>query len=153
MGVMKCPQCGCTISEFADACPGCGYRQQGRNFYPGKPKSTAIPVRCPWCGEMVPAGRLNCPNCGSPAKVSYSTTPRRLEPVDLDELIPSRRETEKKEKMLPAWLLVLIALLLAAMLFWGIRTIRTLKASAEQAEASAAMAAVQINIQSEGLPK
>lgn len=142
VGLMKCPKCGCTISDLVDACPGCGHRPEGRNFYPGKPKSTAIPVRCPWCGEMVPPGKTNCPGCGSPAKVSYSMTPRRLEPIDLDELIPSRK-AEKKERKLPAWLLVLIAVMLVFVLVWGIRTIRTLK---QTTDLDAASATIVVNI-------
>ena len=119
MGLIKCPDCGCTISDHLDICPGCGYRPEGRNFYPGKPKSTAIPVRCPWCGKMVPAGKKNCPNCGSPAKVSYSMTPQRLKPVELD-YTPFQFEEEQTKTRRSMWLFILIAVLLGALLVYGV---------------------------------
>lgn len=112
MGLIKCPDCGRTISDHLDVCPGCGYHPKGRNFYPGKPKPTAIPVRCPWCGKMVPAGQKTCPGCGSPAKVTYSMAPRRLRPVELDHTA----EDGGSKKRRPAWLLPLLASLLAALL-------------------------------------
>ena len=123
MGLMKCPDCGCTISDHLDVCPGCGYRPEGRNFYPGKPKSTAIPVRCPWCGEMVPAGKKNCPSCGSPAKVSYSETPERLAPVELDYTplpIEDSRETKRRATLM----LSLLAAFLALVIVWVVVTLR-----------------------------
>ena len=119
MGLIKCPDCGCTISDLLDVCPGCGYRPEGRNFYPGKPRSTAIPVRCPWCGEMVPAGQKNCPSCGSPAKVSYSMTPDRLEPVEL-EFTPTPIKEFHAKRNRSSWLFILIAVLFAALLVYGI---------------------------------
>lgn len=125
MGLIKCPGCGCTISDLLDVCPGCGYRPEGRNFYPGKPGSTAIPIRCPWCGEMVPAGMKNCPNCGSPAKVSYATAPDRLEPVELDykPMFPVKQIHAEKRRS--SWLFILITVLFAALLIYGIIRIDT----------------------------
>lgn len=120
MGLVKCPDCGCTISDHLDVCPGCGYRPEGRNFYPGKPKSTAIPVRCSWCGKMVPAGEKSCPNCGSPAKITYSMTPRRLQPIELDPLI----EDSEPESRSPVWLLLLLAAILCFAVVWGVITLR-----------------------------
>lgn len=119
MGLVKCPDCGCTISNHLDVCPGCGYRPDGRNFYPGKPKSTAIPVRCPWCGEMVPAGKKNCPGCGSPAKVTYSMAPRRLRPLELEH--PD--EDGGPKRRVPMWLLLLLAALLGFAIVWSAKTL------------------------------
>lgn len=134
MGLVTCPSCGRTISDHVDICPGCGYQPEGRNFYPGKPKLTAIPVRCSWCGEMVPAGEKSCPGCGSPAKVSYSMTPRRLRPVNLDGVLPSTDESEyddeydydfdyEEKRRAPAWLLILLAVLFTALLAFAIMRI------------------------------
>ena len=127
MGLVKCPDCGCTISSHMDVCPACGYRPKGRNFYPGKPKSTAIPVRCPWCGKMVPAGEKRCPGCGSPAKVSYSMAPRRLMPVALNKTA----KNNGSKKRVPAWLLFLLIALLVFALVWGAVTLRRSHASPE----------------------
>lgn len=127
MGLVKCPDCGCTISSHMDVCPGCGYRPRGRNFYPGKPKPTAIPVRCPWCGKMVPAGERNCPGCGSPAKVSYSMAPRRLMPMKLDQ---TAGNSESKRRV-PVWLLLLLVALLVFALVWGAVTLRRSHAAPE----------------------
>ena len=136
MGLMKCPDCGRTISDHLDVCPGCGYRPKGRNFYPGKPKSTAIPVRCPWCGKMVPAGRKNCPNCGSPSKITYSMAPRRLMPLDLE---PAAGDVEVKKRGSARPLLFLLAVLLAALLCFaairGVKTLRRNNAASEPAPA------------------
>ena len=123
MGLMKCPDCGRTISDHLDVCPGCGYRPKGRNFYPGKPKSTAIPVRCPWCGKMVPAGKKSCPNCGSPAKITYSMAPRRLKPLELNHA--AEDGGAKKRGSVPLLLLaVLLAALLGFVIVWGAKTFR-----------------------------
>lgn len=118
MGLIKCPDCGCTISDHLDVCPACGYRPKGRNFYPGKPKSTAIPVRCQWCGKMVPAGEKSCPNCGSPAKVSYSMAPRRLQPLNLDNPPPPSESGASKKRTL-IFLLLLVAVLLLLVIVWA----------------------------------
>ena len=123
MGLMKCPDCGRTISDHLDVCPGCGYRPKGRNFYPGKPKSTAIPVRCPWCGKMVPAGKKSCPGCGSPAKVTYSMAPRRLKPVELGDPSPKTADVKAKKRA-PMWFLLLLAALLVLAIVWGATALR-----------------------------
>lgn len=127
MGLIKCPGCGRTISDHLDVCPGCGYCPDGRNFYPGKPKSTAIPVRCPWCGKMVPAGMKTCPGCGSPAKVTYSMAPRRLQPVKLDHAV----EDSGSKKRIPAWPLLLLAVLLVLAVVLGAMALRRSHASPE----------------------
>ena len=121
MVLTKFPDCGRTISDLLDVCPGCGYRPDGRNFYPGKPASTAIPVRCPWCGEMVPAGKKNCPGCGSPAKVSYSMTPQRLKPVELDYTPFSVEENPTKKRRSMGRTLLIAALLAALLAFVVVR--------------------------------
>lgn len=71
MGLMKCPDCRCTISDDVEFCPACGKRMGTRSIYPGRPNVRAIPTYCSWCGETVPAGVRSCPGCGSPAKISY----------------------------------------------------------------------------------
>lgn len=137
MGLIKCPGCGRTISDHLDVCPGCGHRPEGRNFYPGKPRSTAIPVRCPWCGKMVPAGEKSCPNCGSPAKITYSMTPERLKPVELDHM-GNGGETKKR---VPVWLFVLLAVLLGFAIVWGVKTLHRSRAAPEPAPVEEAGAA------------
>ena len=71
MGLMKCQNCGRTISEEMVDCPVCGINIKRRAFYNGHSARNPIPVRCPWCGEMVPGGERSCPGCGSPIQISY----------------------------------------------------------------------------------
>lgn len=137
MGLTKCPNCGRTISDHVETCPGCGYYPRGRNFYPGKPKPTAIPVRCPWCGEMVPAGEKSCPGCGSPAKVTYSMAANRLEPIELEPLDGARDRG-------PIWLYVLLAALLVIAIVWSAVTLRRNRTPPEPATAGEVIGALVV---------
>lgn len=71
MGLVKCPDCHCTISDDMEFCPACGKRMKAKTIYPGRPTMKAMPSYCSWCGTTVPAGMKNCPGCGSPARLSY----------------------------------------------------------------------------------
>lgn len=71
MGLTKCPDCRCTISDDLEFCPACGRRMKSKTIYPGRPVVKAIPTYCSWCGTTVPAGMKSCPGCGSPARISY----------------------------------------------------------------------------------
>lgn len=56
MAIIKCPECGQSVSDMAEQCPNCGY-----------PIHTNI-MKCPECGNDVPKNMDKCPNCGFPIK-------------------------------------------------------------------------------------
>ena len=141
---MKCPECGCTISDNVEFCPGCGQPVRTKTIYPGKAHVKALSVRCPWCGEMIPPGKKSCPNCGSPAKVTYDT--HTEEHVPYVRRRPSRDDDwewhpssggQSGQKRPSVWLFILIALVIAAFTILAIRTIRSMPRRGETpAEAS-----------------
>lgn len=55
MSLIKCPECGGTVSDTAATCPHCG----------------APIIKCKECGEILPGGTATCPHCGAPADVVY----------------------------------------------------------------------------------
>lgn len=121
---MKCPDCGCTISDDVEFCPGCGHPVKTRSIYPGRANIKAMSVRCPWCDEMIPAGAKKCPSCGSPAKVTYDTSDGRRRNDDDWEWKPQDKSgAADSPKKLPAWVFILIIALLVIVFIWSYRTI------------------------------
>jgi RNA polymerase subunit RPABC4/transcription elongation factor Spt4 len=55
MALIKCTECGGTISDTATTCPHCG----------------APIIKCKECGRILPEGSSMCPYCGAPADVVY----------------------------------------------------------------------------------
>lgn len=51
MALIKCTECGGTVSDSASVCPHCG----------------APIIKCSECGHLIPAGHPTCPNCGAQA--------------------------------------------------------------------------------------
>jgi tetratricopeptide (TPR) repeat protein len=56
MAIIKCPECGQSVSELAANCPGCGCPINGNID------------RCPECGETVLKSYTECPKCHCPIK-------------------------------------------------------------------------------------
>ena len=54
MALIKCPECGESVSDKAPNCPHCGLAIAG-NIIP-----------CPECGAVVPKGTETCPKCAFP---------------------------------------------------------------------------------------
>jgi|GEM_PF-3449703 len=54
MAIIKCPECGQSVSEHAANCPGCGCPINGNIDY------------CPDCGAIVLKTYTECPNCHCP---------------------------------------------------------------------------------------
>jgi outer membrane protein assembly factor BamD (BamD/ComL family) len=54
MAIIKCPECGQSVSELADKCPGCGCPINGNIDH------------CPECGEIVLKTYTECPKCHCP---------------------------------------------------------------------------------------
>ena len=52
MALIKCVECGGTVSDKASVCPHCG----------------APILKCKECGEVLPQGAETCSNCGSPCE-------------------------------------------------------------------------------------
>ncbi|BEG98509.1 zinc ribbon domain-containing protein [Bacteroides sedimenti] len=56
MALIKCPECGESVSDKAAACPHCGIAISGNI------------IKCPECGEYVFADLTSCPKCAFPLK-------------------------------------------------------------------------------------
>ena len=56
MAIIKCPECGQSVSELAANCPGCGCPINGNIGH------------CPECGEVVLKSYTECPKCHCPIK-------------------------------------------------------------------------------------
>jgi tetratricopeptide (TPR) repeat protein len=54
MAIIKCPECGQSVSELAANCPGCGCPISGNVAH------------CPECGAIVLKSYAECPNCHYP---------------------------------------------------------------------------------------
>lgn len=66
MALIKCPECGKTVSDTARQCPHCGYNLQVRNSF------------CPECNAPVDSDSMFCESCGT--RLLHQTTvqkPRR----------------------------------------------------------------------------
>ncbi len=66
MALIKCPECGKTVSDTARQCPHCGYNLQVRNSF------------CPECHAPVDPDSMFCESCGT--RLLHQTTvqkPRR----------------------------------------------------------------------------
>ena len=85
MSLIKCPQCGKEISEYAAECVHCGY----------KLKKSEQP-HCPECGKELSGDETICPNCGFP-----------LDEVSSDQSAPKKKT--------PVWTFVFLAVILAAL--------------------------------------
>jgi hypothetical protein len=85
---------------------------------------------------MIPPGKKNCPNCGSPAKVTYNTQEDERGPYarkgssgDDWEWHPPKNEKTKTGPS--AWVFILIAVIVIAFTVWAIHTIRSLPPKGE----------------------
>ena len=66
MALIKCPNCGETISDQAEICPKCG------NALKKEIK------KCLECGEVLPENAMNCPYCGCPVELKEEKKHRKL---------------------------------------------------------------------------
>lgn len=73
MSLIKCPECGNTISDKAPACPHCGILKEdiqamlqevGSQMTLNEEKSQDI--RCLFCGAIIESTSSNCPKCNHP---------------------------------------------------------------------------------------
>ena len=61
MALIKCNECGQTISDKAEACPHCGAPVSPRDDV-----AVNEPAKCSECGAQLPDGATECPECGCP---------------------------------------------------------------------------------------
>lgn len=64
MALIKCPECGKTVSDTARQCPHCGYNLQARNSF------------CPECHAPVDSDSMFCESCGT--RLLHQTTVQKL---------------------------------------------------------------------------
>ncbi len=65
MSLVKCIECGNTVSTTAQSCPHCG----------------APIILCTACGRPLPASAETCPHCGAPAETVYEEVKPKAVPA------------------------------------------------------------------------
>ena len=62
MALIKCPECGNNVSEYAAHCPHCGFNiaEELKEYV------------CPDCGQIVKGKKNPCPNCDCPPQFVFS---------------------------------------------------------------------------------
>lgn len=73
MSLIKCPECGNTISDKAPACPHCGILKEDIQAMLQEVESPATSnveksqdIRCLYCGAIIENTSSNCPKCNHP---------------------------------------------------------------------------------------
>ena len=72
MALIKCKECGGSVSDKAKTCPHCGCPVE----------LLPPPILCPECGHEVTPKDIKCPNCGCPSFRIFSDS--KIQRVDLN---------------------------------------------------------------------
>ncbi len=75
MALIKCKECGESISSSAKACPHCGFKND-------------VSI-CPECGKKVKSSDVNCPDCGYPLQKKTATN---IVSENLDKITGAKSE-------------------------------------------------------------
>ena len=75
MALIKCKECGESISSSAKTCPHCGFKNE-------------VSI-CPECGKKVKSSDVNCPDCGYPLQKKTATN---IVSENLDKLTGAKSE-------------------------------------------------------------
>ena len=75
MALIKCKECGESISSSAKTCPHCGYKNE-------------VSI-CPECGKKVKSSDINCPDCGYPLQKKSATN---IVSENLDKITGAKSE-------------------------------------------------------------
>ncbi len=75
MALIKCKECGESISSSAKTCPHCGFKNE-------------VSI-CPECGKKVKSSDVNCPDCGYPLQKKTATN---IVSENLDKITGAKSE-------------------------------------------------------------
>lgn len=98
MALIQCTECGHTVSDRAEICPGCGCpvklileEQQKlaqeeislkQKTEESKKQIESIhQIQCPSCGEMTSSRKIKCENCGENIAIGLFNTDQSSEPT------------------------------------------------------------------------
>lgn len=76
MALIKCKECGESISSSAKTCPHCGFKNE-------------VSI-CPECGKKVKSSDINCPDCGYPLQKKSATN---IVSENLDKITGAKSES------------------------------------------------------------
>ena len=76
MALIKCKECGESISSNAKSCPHCGFKNDVKI--------------CPECGKKVKESDINCPSCGYPLQ---KKNPTNVVAENLDKITGAKSES------------------------------------------------------------
>lgn len=95
--MIKCPECGQSISDEAPVCPKCGCKIAGNI------------VKCPECGRIYLKDHPTCPECGAPQ-------PQQVLQKD-EPFTPSAKE-KRQTKTIWIIILAILVIIAAGYFFW-----------------------------------
>lgn len=98
MALIQCTECGHTVSDRAEICPGCGCPVKlilqerealaekeaslNQKFEEGRQQIESIhQIQCPKCGEMTSSRKIKCEHCGENIAIELFNTDQSPEPT------------------------------------------------------------------------
>jgi hypothetical protein len=100
--MIKCPECGHSVSSNAPTCPGCGIRIAGNI------------MKCPECGEIIIKGQELCPHCHYTLDANASQTTGAAIPPETPGITGAKVEPnmppQKKKSNVWVWVVVILAI-------------------------------------------
>lgn len=127
MALIKCNNCGRSVSDRATVCPHCGCdphatKEANTDNTSEREEQNPNLTTCPHCGSLVSKKAAVCPKCGkSMISVSSQTQDTNEHGSDIDEYDDSEENTANRGLLGIVGILTIIALVFAGFLFSGNR--------------------------------
>ncbi len=103
MALIKCPECGHEVSDYAPHCPSCGVSIAGN-----------ITI-CPDCGKVLLKKEKNCPNCGCVLDASDAPAVHKpVSPYRQERVAGSTDSGRHGKGRSSAWKVVVVLVIIAA---------------------------------------
>ena len=111
MAMIKCPECGESVSTMAHTCPHCGVGIKGHLR------------ECPMCGEWLLDDQTRCPECNSVVEMKPQVgqnIPSDNDQNSQDNQDNRKKQGKKKSSNTVIWVLVFLLLLIGIGGYWAV---------------------------------